>query len=103
MPRSIRESLESQPLSGLVLGVLIVGPPILDGDVLVLGEACLLEALAKRDDEVRRIGERHAAQESDQWLRGLLPLRRERPRSGCAAEKRDEVSPSHGLPSQAQD
>src|SRR5262245_18670318 len=62
-----------------------------------------LQAPMKCAQLVRERVRRGGVKDADHRDSGLLRPRRERPRSGCAAEKRDELSPSHGLPSQAQD
>ena len=80
---------------------LIVRRAIFDRDVLALDEACFLQALAERGHEVRRVGERRAAEEPDHRHRRLLRARRERPRRRRAAEQRDELAPSHSITSSA--
>ena len=56
-----------------------------DRDVLALDEARFLQALAKRGDEVRHVGERRAAEKPDHRHRRLLRARGKRP-CGRAAE-----------------
>ena len=80
---------------------LIFRRAIFDRDVLALDEACFLQALAERGHEVRRVGERRAAEKSDHRHRRLLRARRERPRGRRAAEKRDELAPPHSITSSA--
>jgi hypothetical protein len=74
--------------------MLIVGPAILDSDVLALDESGLVQALSERTDKRLGAGRRRGAKETDHRHRRLLRLRNERPR-GRAAEKRDEIAPLH--------
>src|SRR6516162_1658930 len=68
-------------------------PAILDPDVAAIGPAEPLERVKKRPDASLtfpiglRVGRHQHADPS-----GLLRSRRERPRSGSAAEKRDEIA-----------
>src|SRR5438128_4511040 len=49
--------------------ILIVGPAILDGDVLALDESGLVQALPERTDKVRRPGRHRRAEKTDHWHR----------------------------------
>jgi len=60
---------------------------------LPLDIAGLAEGRAKRGNLERKINCRPAAEEPDHRHRRLLRARRERPRCGSAAEKRDELAP----------
>jgi hypothetical protein len=76
---------------------MIVGKPILDGDVLALDESGLVQALTERSDKVLGAGRRRGAQETDQrYRRLLLRARGARPkncvRGSRAAEQRDEIA-----------
>jgi hypothetical protein len=75
---------------------LIVGPAILDGDVLPLDESGLVQALPERTDKVHGAGRRRGAEESNHRRRRLLCPRRERP-SRRSAEQRYEFAPLHCL------
>src|SRR5262249_45585340 len=73
-----------------------------DPDVLALDKACYLQALAERSHVVRHVSERSAVQKSHHRHRRLLRTCRERPRSGRAAEQRDELAPvTHSITSSA--
>jgi hypothetical protein len=73
----------------------------LDRQVLALDEACLLQALAERGHEVRRVGGRRAAEKADRRHHRLLRARRERPRRRRAAEQGDELASLHSITSSA--
>src|SRR5262249_21338426 len=74
-------------------------PPILDCDRATLAPSELTQLCrecGRPQAPVRRV----RSQEADRWQPGgLLRARRERPRGRRAAEKGDELAPSHGLPS----
>src|SRR5262249_3020759 len=79
---------------------LVLGPAVLNRDVLALGIARFLQALPKSG---KRIGEhlgRLGVEKADRRYR-LLRVRRVRPRRPSAAEKRDGVAPSHSITSSA--
>src|SRR5262249_4487942 len=78
---------------------LIFRRAVFDHDVLALDEACFLEALAERGDEMRGIGERCATEKSNHWQ--LLRAHRQRPRGRRAAEQRDELAALHSITSSA--
>src|SRR5215471_4960998 len=67
-------------------------------DVLTLNIAGFRQALAERRYEVRRVGERGTAEETNYWRRRLLCARSERPSSRRAADKRDEIASLHRVP-----
>src|SRR5262249_760507 len=78
---------------------LVLGPAVLNRDVLALGLARFLQALPKSG---KRIGEhlgRLGMEKADRRYRLLRP-HRERPRSS-AAEQRDELAASHSITSSA--
>jgi hypothetical protein len=75
-----------------------VRPAILDGDILPLDETRFFQALPECDDEVRRVGGRCDPQEADHRHGCLLGACDARPSRRRAAEKRDEIAPSHCLP-----
>ena len=64
--------------------VLALRPAVFDRDVLTFDEACLLQALAERGHEVRRVGGRSAAEKPDHRHRRLLRAYRDRPRCRTA-------------------
>src|SRR5262249_53161410 len=75
---------------------------VFDRDVPTIDVAGFLQALAERGYEMRSVGERRAAEESDYRHRRLLRARRERPRCSRAAEERDELaSLDHSITSSA--
>src|SRR5215475_10572678 len=80
---------------------LIFRRAVFDQDVLALDEACFLQTLAERGDQVREVGERAVPQETNNRLRRLLRARRERPHGCCAADERDELAPFHSITSSA--
>src|SRR5262249_53728234 len=68
-------------------------------DILALSEPSCIDAPAKSDHDGRdRPG--RCTEEPDHGYRSLLRARRERPRRR-AAEKRDELAPSHSMTSSA--
>src|SRR6478752_7136642 len=75
-----------------------VRPAILDGDILPLDETRLFQASPECDDEVRRVGGRCDPQEADHRHGCLLGACDARPSRRRAAEKRDEIAPSHCSP-----
>src|SRR5215468_4272366 len=79
---------------------LVLGPAVFDCDVLALDQAAVLEALTKCAEQMRVGGGRCAVEEADDRHRRLLRARRERPRRR-AAEKHDELAPSHSINSSA--
>src|SRR5262249_42556172 len=80
----------------------ILRPAIFDRDVLALGIAGVFQALAKCAQRVLVRARRSAIEQPDHWHRGLLRARRERPRRGRAAEKRDErAAAPHSITSSA--
>jgi hypothetical protein len=76
-------------------------PAVFDADVLVLDKACFLQALAERSHAVlQHLSERFTAEKPHHRHCRLLRARRDWPRRR-AAEKGDELAPSHvghGLP-----
>src|SRR6516165_11688774 len=80
--------------------VLSVSPPIVQGDVLTLDEAGIIQALPDHPDEARVDGRRTGAEQSDHWHRRPLRARRERPR-GRTAEQRYERAAPHSITSSA--
>ena len=74
-----------------------LGPPVFDQHVLALSIAVLAQALAERGDKVASRTGRPAVEEADH--RRLLPVRGARPRERShycrAAEKGDDLAPSH--------
>src|SRR5262249_44483558 len=77
----------------------IIGPAILDDDVLTLDKASFFEALAKSTQTVLdHRARRSVVEEADHRHRRLLRTRRDRPRRS-AAESTDEIATSHGPPS----
>ena len=79
--------------------ILIVGPAIVDDDVLALDESGFRQSLPKRIDQMRGAGGRSATQETHHRQRRLLRACRERP-CGRAAKQCDELASSwveHGL------
>src|SRR5262249_40881678 len=75
--------------------VFAVGPAKFDRDILALRVACLGEALSECCEQASvRLG-RARMEKSDHRYRPLLPPRRERPRSRCAAAQRDELAAHH--------
>src|SRR5262249_10143854 len=81
--------------------VLTVSPAIVEGDVLTLDKACLIEALADDRNEGQIDSGRTAAEQSDHRHRPLLRARRQRPGRCCAAEKADELAALHSNSSSA--
>src|SRR5262249_38787433 len=75
-------------------------PTILDYDGAALAPAEHAEPLGKGDSPLALSRWSRAAQPSDRRPPGLLRARRERPRRR-AAEKRDELAPSHSITSSA--
>jgi len=71
----------------------IIGPAILDGDVLALDESGLVQTMSERTDKGLGAGRRRGAEETDHRHRGLLRAHSERPRRRGAADKRDELAP----------
>src|SRR5262245_35446559 len=81
--------------------VLVLRPSILDDDILALDVAGFTNALTERGQLACTISRRpRAAEEPDHRHRGLLRVRRERPRR-CAADQRDELAPPHSITSSA--
>src|SRR4029450_5295116 len=76
-------------------------PAVFDRDILALDIACVLQALAKSAHTVRDRVRRLAVEEADYRRRPLLRARHERPRSGRAAEERDELASVHSITSSA--
>jgi hypothetical protein len=75
--------------------VIAVRPAELDRNVLALAKTALLETAPKRFKQVHRVLRRPAAHEADHRHHRLLGMRHQRPRRRRAAEKRDELAPSH--------
>src|SRR5262245_56836321 len=81
---------------------LIVGPAILDRDVLTFYKASFLQALAEPPQTIRQRVRRSGIKKHDHRHRGLLRVRRERPCCRCAAEQRDELAAvAHSITSSA--
>src|SRR5262245_42867903 len=80
---------------------LIFRRAVFDQDVLALDEACFLQTLAERGDQVREVGERAVPQETNNRHGRLLRARRARPRSRRAADERDELAALHSITSVA--
>src|SRR5262249_3170262 len=57
--------------------VLTVSPTIVEGDVLILDQACFIQTLADDRNERHVDSGRTAAQQCDHWNRALLRARRE--------------------------
>ena len=70
---------------------LIFRRAVFDRDVLAHDEACFLQALAKRGDEVRGVNERGVPQETNNGQCRLLCPRRERQRDRRALSPRAAV------------
>src|SRR5262249_35850595 len=80
---------------------LIIGPAILDDDVLTLDKASFFEALAKSTQTVLdHRARRSVVEEPDHRHCRLLRARRERPRRRTA-EQRDELAAFHSITSSA--
>src|SRR5262249_14600302 len=77
---------------------LIVGPAVLDRDVLALDISGVFKSLAESAQPVRKPIKRLAIEEPDHRHRRLLRPRRERPRRR-ATEQRDEIAPLHSITS----
>src|SRR5712691_2797013 len=77
------------------MSILAVRPAVLDGYVPTLDITDFAESLTKRAHTELGRNRRLAEKEPDHRHRRLLRARRERPHSGRAAEKRDELPPSH--------
>jgi hypothetical protein len=75
---------------------LAMRPAILDRHILALDVAGFTKALPKCGQIACTISKRRAAEEPDYRWRSLLPVRRERPRRGHAANEHDEFPPPHG-------
>jgi hypothetical protein len=75
--------------------LLIVRPAILDGDVFAFDESSVIQALPKGIDNICKAGSGGASEKSDQWHRGLLRPRRERPCGRRTAANQDEIAPSY--------
>src|SRR6516164_8134821 len=76
------------------------GPAVFNRHIAALLISGFGEALAESVHPTSTIARRHGAQEADHWRRGLLRVRRERPR-GRAAEQRDERAALHSITSSA--
>ena len=76
--------------------VLAAEPVVLDDHVLALNVAGFAEAFSERGRMSSGAIERPTADEAYHRHRRLLCARRERPRSGRAAEDCDELPPPHG-------
>jgi len=74
--------------------VLTLQPMIFDHHVLALDVAGFVEAFTERSSVARGGFARTAADEADDWHRGLLRAHRERPRRRTADE-RDELASQH--------
>src|SRR5262249_40058003 len=81
--------------------ILTVRPAVFDCDVLALDMARLLQPLSKRAQTLHVVLKRCGAEEADHRECRLLRARRQRPRSGRAAEERDEGAPFHSMTSSA--
>src|SRR5262245_8747391 len=81
--------------------VLTICPAVVDHDVLTLDKASFVQSLANNGDRMRIGSGRTAAEESNHRQPTLLRARRERPRSRCSAEQRDERASSHSITSSA--
>src|SRR5215831_14357828 len=69
------------------------GPAILDCCILTFDETLFIEATLKCLHELLEWTGCRATEESDDRQRRLLRAHRERPGSGAAADKRDELAP----------
>jgi CRISPR/Cas system-associated protein Cas10 (large subunit of type III CRISPR-Cas system) len=76
-----------------------VRPPEFDCHILTFDIAGLGQAFAECRYPIGVMLRRAGMQKSDHWHRRLLRARSERPSRRRAAEKRDELSPPHELPS----
>src|SRR5262245_36262273 len=81
--------------------VLSLRPAVFDCDVATLAVARFAQALLDCFNKARVWSRRHAAEDADDQLVGLLRARRERPRGRRAAEQRDELAPPHSITSSA--
>src|SRR5262249_35863899 len=81
--------------------ILAVRPAVFDCDVLALDIARLPQPLSKRAPTLPVVLKRCGAEEADHRECRLLPARRERPRSSCAAEQGDELAAPHSITSSA--
>src|SRR5215831_10396587 len=81
--------------------VLTLSPTIVERDVLTLDKARFIESLPDERNQRRVDSRRTTAEQSDHWQCTLLRPRRERPRSGRAAEQRDELAAPHSITSSA--
>ena len=73
---------------------LILTPAVHDRDVLSFDKANILQAPMECAQAVRECLRRRAVEEAHGRHRGLLRMRRERPRGRSAAEQDDEIAPS---------
>src|SRR5262249_15570576 len=73
----------------------IVGPALLNCDILALRESLVLQALAQSVNHMAKWSSRSGAQKADHRYPRLLRARRDRPRSRRAAEQLDERAPPH--------
>src|SRR5215470_7672814 len=80
--------------------VIIVGPTILDRDILTIDVTGLPHAAIECSELLAPGSGRAAVEESDNRHR-LLRARRERPSRRGAAQQRDELAPLHSITSSA--
>ena len=78
--------------------ILALRPAVFDRHVPALDSAGFVQALAECSEPLRERPRRHPAEEPNHRHRRLLRARGERPPGRRAAEKRDELAPSHCLP-----
>src|SRR5262245_47279341 len=81
--------------------ILAFEPVILDGYVLATDVTGFSKPVAERSRKARQSIRRPAIDEPHHRHRWLLRARRERPRSGSAAEQRDELAALHSITSSA--
>jgi hypothetical protein len=74
---------------------LTLSPPVFDRNVLALHVTGVPKTSVKSGEVLARLFERCKVNEPDYWHRRWLSAPGERPRRRCAAEKRDEIAPSH--------
>src|SRR5262249_1548882 len=78
-------------------------PTLVNSHIATLDPARLPQAIQERCQTglpFRTVGRAHERPEAPHWT-ALLRARRERPRSGRAAEQRDELAPRHSITSSA--
>src|SRR5262249_18456562 len=78
-----------------------IRPPVFDEEISFFDEPCLVHPPANRCACSFIARFRRTDENPQHGHLRLLPARRERPRSRCAAEKRDELAPLHSMTSSA--